>query len=152
MSARREGTQFPEKPPRQWDAITCRSKETGNGGANVLRVALSLAGRVGIDLREGYGSAITKYSRSVLAGWRWIWSMKICHQADKAPEGIGDSSPGDMDKGLCNSNTRRVAPPLSHSCTIRLIAFGIRCVTFMWSLCSSASRQLSTWRSIEQTH
>ena len=30
----------------------------------------------------------------------------VCHQADKALEGSGDSSPRDMDKGLCNSNTR----------------------------------------------
>jgi hypothetical protein len=51
----------------------------------------------------------------------------VCHQADEALEGYGDPSPRDMAKGLCNSNTRRVAPPLCHSCTIRLITFGIDC-------------------------
>jgi hypothetical protein len=53
--------------------------------------------------------------------------MKICHQADEALEGRGDSSPGDMAKGLCNSNTRRVAPPLSRSYTIRLVVLGMDC-------------------------
>jgi hypothetical protein len=67
----------------------------------------------------------------------------VCHQAGKAPEGFGDPSPGIMDKGLCNSNTRRVRPPLSYSCTIRLIAFGIRCGLYTWSLRSSANRNLS---------
>ena len=53
--------------------------------------------------------------------------MKICHQADETLEGIGEPSPRDMDKGLCNSNTRLAPPPLCRSRTIRLIIFGIDC-------------------------
>jgi hypothetical protein len=57
----------------------------------------------------------------------------VCHQADKAPEGIGDSSPGYCGQGIIQKTKGWLrhlgkgwlGPPFAVFCLIRLIAFGI---------------------------
>jgi hypothetical protein len=76
-----------------------RKDLTGNAGPTV-RVALSVLGLSKWDVREGYGSAITNQPQDV-AQMVEGKPAKVCHQATGTLEGIGDSSPGIMDKGFC---------------------------------------------------
>jgi hypothetical protein len=113
MSGRRGGTQSPESPPRRRTNITT---EEGNRQRRTIGPSSSFSSRGGWSETCERGTGHQELNSQDVIHWIEGKPAKVCHQTNGAQEGIGDPSPGDMDKGygqgiMPRATPSRVNPP-----------------------------------------